>query len=77
MPKLTKTTVAAEQPGEDQRFVWDTEIRGFGVKIFPSGAKTFVFQIERRKAEPPPHHREILRRAYRRPGAQAGQGLRL
>ena len=44
MPKLTKTTVEAEQPGADQRFVWDTEIKGFGLKIFPTGAKTFVFQ---------------------------------
>lgn len=44
MPKLTKTTVDAAQPGDDQRFVWDTELKGFGLKIFPTGAKTFVFQ---------------------------------
>lgn len=44
MPKLTKTTVDAEQPGKAQRFIWDTELKGFGLKIFPSGAKTFVFQ---------------------------------
>lgn len=44
MPKLTKTTVDAEQPGNDQRFVWDSELKGFGLKIFPTGAKTFVFQ---------------------------------
>lgn len=44
MPKLTKEVVEKEQPGSDQRFIWDTELKGFGVKIFPTGAKTFVFQ---------------------------------
>lgn len=44
MPKLTKTTVDAERPGDDQRFVWDTEIKGFGLKVFPTGVKSFIFQ---------------------------------
>ncbi|MBK9327265.1 MAG: site-specific integrase [Hydrogenophilales bacterium] len=44
MPKLSKKLVENEQPGTDQRFVWDTELKGFGVKIFPTGVKTFVFQ---------------------------------
>lgn len=44
MPKLTKTTVEAEQPGDKERFVWDTELKGFGLKIFSTGAKTFVYQ---------------------------------
>lgn len=44
MPKLTKTTVEAEQPGEVQRFVWDSELKGFGLKVFPTGAKSFVLQ---------------------------------
>ena len=34
----------AEQPGDKERFIWDAEIKGFGLKIFPTGAKTFVFQ---------------------------------
>ena len=44
MPKLTKTTVESEQPSDKERFIWDAEIKGFGLKIFPTGAKTFVFQ---------------------------------
>jgi len=44
MPKLTKTTVDSEKPGEVQRFVWDSDLKGFGVKIFPTGTKTFIFQ---------------------------------
>lgn len=44
MPKLTKTTVEAEQPGDKEKFIWDTELRGFGLKVFPTGVRTFVFQ---------------------------------
>lgn len=44
MKKLTKRTVDAEQSGDDQRFLWDVEIKGFGLKVFPSGTKTFVYQ---------------------------------
>lgn len=44
MKKLTKSTVETELKGEKERFIWDAEIKGFGLKIFPSGTKTFVFQ---------------------------------
>ena len=44
MKKLTKTVVDSEQPSGDQRFIWDTETKGFGLKIFSTGAKSFVFQ---------------------------------
>lgn len=44
MPKLTKTLVENELPTDRERLVWDAEIKGFGLKIFPTGAKTFVFQ---------------------------------
>ncbi len=44
MPKLTKTSVEAEKPTDKERFVWDTELKGFGLKVFPTGAKSFVLQ---------------------------------
>lgn len=44
MPKLTKKTVDDAQPGDKERFIWDTELKGFGLKVFPTGAKTFVYQ---------------------------------
>jgi len=44
MTRLTKTTVDAEQPSDKERFVWDSELKGFGLKIFPTGAKSFVVQ---------------------------------
>lgn len=45
MSRLTKRAVEAlEKPGSGQRFLWDGELRGFGVRVVPSGLKTFVVQ---------------------------------
>lgn len=47
MPKLTKRTFdALEQEAKDY-FVWDTLIAGFGVRIMPSGAKTYQAQYRK------------------------------
>jgi hypothetical protein len=43
--KLTKKSVETlESPAEKQIILWDSEIRGFGVRAMPSGLKTFVVQ---------------------------------
>jgi integrase len=40
MPKITKTVAKnATEP-----FTWDTEIKGFGLRVFENGAKSYVFQ---------------------------------
>ena len=45
MSRLTKRTVdALAKPAEGQDFLWDGEIRGFEVRVVPSGLKTFVVQ---------------------------------
>jgi integrase len=45
MRKLTKRAVdALETPKKGQTFLWDGELRGFGVRAIPSGLKTFVLQ---------------------------------
>lgn len=43
--KLTKRSVDAIEPllGKEM-FVWDTETRGFGLRMKPSGTKTFIIQ---------------------------------
>jgi hypothetical protein len=44
MPKLTKRTVDAIEPQAAEFFIWDESIPGFGVRIMPSGRKSFVVQ---------------------------------
>ncbi len=50
--KLAKKTVDEVQPGDKEKFIWDTELKGFGLKIFPSGAKTFVYQYRTPEGKP-------------------------
>jgi integrase len=47
MPKLTKRRVDALEPKPDSYFVWDDEVKGFGVRVMPSGTKTY--QVQYRK----------------------------
>ena len=46
MPKLTKRIVdeAGPEPGKSQTLIWDSEFRGFGLRISAKGRKTFVLQ---------------------------------
>lgn len=47
MPKLTKRTIDALQPETKDFFVWDSQIAGFGVRVMPSGAKTYQAQYRK------------------------------
>lgn len=43
--KLTKRAVdALVSPAKKQTVLWDTELKGFGVRVLPSGLKTFIVQ---------------------------------
>ncbi len=44
MPRLTKRMLDRLQPAPKDQFVWDSEIRGLGVRLKPSGTKTFFIQ---------------------------------
>ena len=45
MPKITKRVVDAAAADPARRFyVWDTEIKGFGLLVLPSGVKSYVYQ---------------------------------
>ena len=41
--KITKRSVDVLSAGQANLFLWDTELRGFGVKVTPGGAKSYVF----------------------------------
>jgi integrase len=45
LPKITKRVVDALRKNPDRDvFVWDNELRGFGVRMKPSGVRTFLIQ---------------------------------
>ena len=41
--RLTKATVADTQPREREFILWDSRLAGFGLRVRPSGARSFVF----------------------------------
>lgn len=42
--RITKKSVDASVPGEGDLYLWDEELRGFGVKITPAGRKVYLVQ---------------------------------
>lgn len=42
--KITKTTVDGAKSGERDYFIWDSELKGFGLKISKGGRKSYVCQ---------------------------------
>lgn len=44
MPKLTKRLIDDLSAEKKQLFAWDSELRGFGVLVMPSGVKSFIVQ---------------------------------
>ena len=48
MAKITKRTVDALRPESRERVVWDDEIKGFGVRIHPSGKKVYIVKYRHR-----------------------------
>jgi len=39
--KLTKRTVEAQSPGQKDTILWDTDLKGFGCKVTPSGRRSY------------------------------------
>lgn len=44
MPKLTKGYIDRIKPGSKDELHWDTEVRGFGLRVTPAGRFTFIVQ---------------------------------
>lgn len=44
MPKLSKRIIDSLSPEGRDYFVWDSQIPGFGIRVMPSGAKTYQAQ---------------------------------
>jgi integrase len=44
LKKITKSTVDSAKPDERVWFIWDTDLKGFGLKVTPAGNKVYVAQ---------------------------------
>lgn len=44
--KITKRIVDAAMPKEARYTIFDSEIRGFGLRVFPSGKKSWIFEYK-------------------------------
>ena len=42
MPRLTERIVDAQRSSDRDVFLWDDELPGFGLRIYPSGAKVYL-----------------------------------
>lgn len=44
VPKLTKRTVESTRPGSRDIVIWDDEVPGFGLRVKPSGVRSYMVQ---------------------------------
>ncbi len=44
MPKLDRATIAGARPGKADIHIWDADIKGFGLCVYKSGVKAYVYQ---------------------------------
>jgi hypothetical protein len=44
MPKLTKRKIDAAEIREKEYFIWDDTLPGFGLRVLPSGRKSYIVQ---------------------------------
>jgi integrase len=42
--KLTKAIVADARPGDKEYILWDSEVRKLGLRVLPSGRKSYIYQ---------------------------------
>ena len=42
--KLTKRLIDGTRPSDRDIFLWDTEVPGFGLRLWPSGKRIFILQ---------------------------------
>ena len=51
MPKLTVRTVTGLKPSSRDTILWDEDVAGFGVRVKPSGVKSYLIQYRNRRGQ--------------------------
>jgi integrase len=51
--RITKRTVDATEAGPKELFLWDTELKGFGLRVTPSNSRSYVLQYRMGGREAP------------------------
>ncbi len=51
MPRLSKKLVDALKPKPKDYFVWDDQVKGFGVRVKPSGTRSYIVQYRTRRGK--------------------------
>ena len=49
MPRLNKRYIDALPARDGEYFVWDDQLKGFGIRVYPNGGKRYVAQAFRQK----------------------------
>jgi hypothetical protein len=61
--RMVENLKPADLPRKDKEFIfWDEKVTGFGVRLQPSGAKTYVFQYRAGSGRAAPRRRMTLAR---------------
>src|SRR5712671_3096867 len=47
LTKITKRTVDAVQSNGADQFLWDSALKGFGLKVTPAGSKVYILQYRK------------------------------
>ena len=61
----TRQTVDALQPAEKPYIAWDDRLTGFGVRVLPSGTKSFILNYRPGGGRKAPNRRIVLGRCER------------
>jgi hypothetical protein len=47
LTRITKRAVDAVNPSDSDQFLWDSDLKGFGLKITPAGNKVYILQYRK------------------------------
>lgn len=70
MPRISKRIIATLQPAEKDYIVWDDQVAGFALRVWPSGRMSYVFIIE------PMAGSDVIRSAIMVPGRQTKHAMK-